>query len=124
MEKHVTLVGALHIGYGVLQIMGALLAFSFIVAGGLFGARIAEEPWVLGITAFFGTAIAVWVFLVSIPSIIGGIWLLRYRPWARFLVLAASVLILLNFPLGLAIGIYSIWALMQEDTARLFGPCC
>jgi len=28
---------------------------------------------------------------------------------------------LLNFPIGTAIGIYSIWVLVQDETARLFG---
>jgi hypothetical protein len=38
MEKHVILVGALHIGYSAFQILGGLIAFLFIVGGGLLGA--------------------------------------------------------------------------------------
>jgi len=35
-----------------------------------------------------------------------------------------SVLALLNIPIGIGIGIYSIWVLVQDETEKLFGPCC
>lgn len=124
MEKHVTLTGALHISYGAFQILGALVASLLVAGGGLLGAQLSEEPWVLGITSFLGTWIVVWAILVSMPGIIGGGGLLRHKSWARYLVLAASLLILVNFPLGTGIGIYSFWVLVQEETAKLFGPCC
>jgi len=122
MEKHVTLVGALHIGYGAFQILGALVAFMFIVGGGLLGGLISKEESVIGITFFIGATVALWVTLVSLPGIVGGIGVLKHKPWARYLVLVVSVLGLLNVPLGL--GIYSLWALVQDETAKLFGPCC
>jgi hypothetical protein len=124
MEKHVTLVGALHIGYSAFQILCGLIAFLFIAGGGLLGALISREEIVIGITFFVGTAIAVWMILVSVPGIVGGVWLLKHKPWARYLVLVVSVLALLNVPLGLGIGVYSIWVLVQDETAKLFGPCC
>jgi len=37
MEKHVTLVGALHIGYGAFHVLCALCAFTLIAGGGLLG---------------------------------------------------------------------------------------
>jgi hypothetical protein len=124
MEKHVTLVGALHIGYGAFGILCGLLAFMFIAGGGLLGGLISKEEIVIGITFFVATAIAVFVILFSVPGIIGGVWLLRHKSWARYLVLVVSVLDLLNVPLGLGIGIYSIWVLLQPETEKLFGPCC
>ena len=124
MEKHVTLVGALHLGYGAFRVLCALFAFLFIAGGGVLGGLIAEEEWVIGITCFVATSIAVWLILLSVPGIIGGIWLLRHKPWARYLVLVVSVLALLDVPLGLGIGCYSIWVLLQQETEKLFGPCC
>jgi len=124
MEKHVTLVGALHIGYAAFQILGALFAFLFIAGGGLLGGLISKEEIVIGITFFIATTVAVWVILVSVPGIIGGIGLLRHKSWARYVVLVVSVLILLNVPLGTGIGVYSIWALAQDDSAKPFGSAC
>ncbi len=120
MEKHVTLVGALHIGYSAFQILGGMIAFTFIVGGGLLGGLIAKEELVIGITFFVGATITLWVLLVSVPGIIGGIGLLRYKPWARYMVLVLSVLALVNIPIGIAIGIYSMWVLVQDETAKLF----
>ena len=124
MEKHVTLVGALHIGYSAFQLLGGLIAFLFIVGGGLLGGFLSEDEIVVPITLFVGTTVAVLVMLVSVPGIIGGVGLLRHKPWARYMVLVLSVLALLNIPLGIAIGVYSIWVLVQDETAKLFGPCC
>lgn len=120
MEKHVTLVGALHIGYNAFQILVGLVVFTFIVGGGLLGGLIAKEELVIGITVFVGATVTLWVLLVSVPGIIGGIGLLRYKPWARYMVLVLSVLALVNIPIGMGIGIYSIWVLVQDETAQLF----
>jgi hypothetical protein len=79
-----------------------------------------EEEIVIPITFLVGTAATFWLLLVSIPGIIGGVGLLRLRPWGRYMVLVLSVLDLLNIPIGTAIGVYSIWVLLQEETANLF----
>lgn len=57
----------------------------------------------------------------SALSIIGGIGVLKHANWARYLTLVLSVLDLFNFPLGTALGIYCLWVLAQDRTARLFG---
>jgi len=95
--------------------------FMFIVGGGLLAGLIAEEGIVIPITFFVGTAIALWLILVSVPGIVGGIGLLKYKSWARYLVLVLSVLALASIPIGTAIGIYSIWVLVQDETAKMFG---
>ena len=124
MEKHVTLVGALHIGYNAFQLVMALVVFTFLVGGGLIGGFVSQEEIVFAVTFVVGAIICLWILMVSLPSIIGGIALLRYKPWGRYMVLVLSVLALFNIPLGTAIGAYSIWVLVHEETAKLFGPCC
>ena len=97
-----------------------MAVFMFIVGGGLIGGLISEEEIVIPITFFLGTAIALWLVLVSVPGIVGGMGLLKYRSWARYLVLVLSILGLLNVPVGTAIGVYSIWVLAQDETAKMF----
>ena len=118
MKQHVTVVGALHIGFGVLGLLIALIAFMAIVGGGL----ISGDEEAIAITSIVGSAIAFFLILVSAPGIIGGIGLLRYKPWARILVLILAVLDLFNIPIGTVIGIYSIWVLMQDETQQLLAP--
>lgn len=120
MKQHVTYVGALHIGYSAFQILVAVVAFMFIVGGGLLVGLMTEEGILLAIIATLAVLVAIWAVALSVPGIIGGIGLLKYKSWARYLLLVLSVLGLLNFPIGTAIGIYSIWVLVQDETAQLF----
>lgn len=116
MEKHVTAVGVIKIGMSIFYILIAILTFSLLVGIGFASGD--EEA--LPILVTVGLAIFLFLLLISIPGLIGGIFLLKRRPWARILVIVLAVIDLFNVPLGTAIGIYSIWALVQEDTIKLF----
>ena len=118
MEKHVTVVGALHIGFGALWILAAAIVFVAVVGGGL----ISGDGQAIAITTVVGTVIASFLVLVSLPGIIGGFGLLKGKPWARTLVLILAVLDLVNMPVGTVVGVYTIWVLMQDETARFFTP--
>jgi len=112
MEKHITILGVFYIVFCVLGILTAMIVFVVVTGSGL----------LLGvaITAGVGSAIAFFLVLVSVPEAIGGIWLLKRKSWARTLVLILGFLNLLNIPFGTALGIYTIWVLRKDETARLF----
>ncbi len=118
MEKHVTFVGALRIGLGLLGILAAMIVVVAVVGGGL----ISGDREAIRITAIVGPVVAFFLVLLSVPGIIGGIGLLKWKPWARFLVLILAVLDLFNIPIGTALGIYTIWVLMRDETVQLFAP--
>ncbi len=118
MDNHVTAVGALSIGLSVLGIL--IGAFVFVLLAGI-GFMTHDED-ATSVLAIIGFAIGVFLFILSIPGIIGGIGILKRKEWARILVLVTSAFHLLNFPIGTAIGGYSIWVLVQQDTIRLFNP--
>jgi hypothetical protein len=116
MEKHITVVGAIHIALGTLGLLGAVIVFVAVVGGGL----ISGDKTAITITGIVGTAIAFFILLPSLPEIIGGIGLLYHKQWARFLVMVLSVLDLFNVPVGTVLGGYSLWVLVQDETAELF----
>jgi len=118
MENQVTAVGALSIG---LSVFGILIgAFIFVLLAGIgYLAQDEEAASILTVVGFF---VGVFLFILSVPGIIGGIGLFRHKEWARILVLITSALHLLNFPIGTAIGGYSIWVLVKPETIRLFNP--
>ena len=121
MEKHVTFVGVAQIAYNALGILAAMAAFMFIVGGGLIGGLASgEEEIVIPTTFCVGTSISLWLTVISVPGIVGGIGVLKRQSWARYMVLVLAILGLFNIPLGTAIGAYSIWALLQTETAQLF----
>jgi len=116
MEKHVAILGVLYIAFSSLGILAAIIVFVAIAGGGL----LSGEPKAIAVTASVGSAIAFFLALISVPGIIGGIGILKRKSWARILVMILGFLNLLNIPIGTAVGIYTIWVLMKDETARLF----
>ncbi|MDA2937642.1 hypothetical protein MYX75_05190, partial [Acidobacteria bacterium AH-259-A15] len=117
MEKHVTILGALYIAFAVLGLLCALIVFVSVVGGGL----LSGDREAVAITSIVGPAVALFLILISGPGLIGGIGLLQRRSWARMLVLVLGFLNLINIPFGTVLGIYTIWVLMKDESARLFG---
>lgn len=117
MKQHVSFVGALHVGFGILGLLGALavylsfhFAFSFVE----------HEPLAQKLLSFFGNTLSLIIAFFSVLGIVGGIGLFSFRPWARILVMIVSAINCLNIPIGTAKGIYSIWVLMQPETIEFF----
>lgn len=119
VKQHVSFVGALHVGFGILGLLGALAIYlSFHFAFGF----VEHEPIAQKIISFLGSTLSLIIVFFSILGIIGGISLFSYKPWARILVMIVSAINCLNIPIGTAKGIYSIWVLMQKETIELFEP--
>ena len=116
MEKHLTAVAALHVGLSILG--GQIGIFIFVLLTGIGAATQEKEAFL--ILSIIGTSVGVFFIVLSVPGIIGGIGLFKRKEWSRILVLIISAIDLLNIPFGTALGIYSIWVLVQQDTIRLF----
>jgi hypothetical protein len=119
MRKHVTVVGAIHIGFGFIGLIGAIGAF--------LGLNIAKRAvgndelpsMILGILA---VAVPLLIGFLSTLGLVGGIGLLSFQAWARYLVIVVAAVGCLNIPIGTLKGVYSLWVLMQDETIKLFNP--
>ena len=123
MRKHIQLLGILNIVWGSLFVFGALIV-TFIFGGtvGLIGA-LSREPdahVAMPILSLIGGVLATFLLLLSIPSILAGIGLLRLASWARILGIVVSALHLFNVPIGTALGVYGLWVLLSNETVALF----
>jgi uncharacterized membrane protein (DUF2068 family) len=49
---------------------------------------------------------------VAALALVSGYGLLTRKPWGRVLAIIAAVLALIKFPLGTALGIYTLWVLV------------
>ena len=116
MEKHITLVAVLNIGFGVMGLLFACMAFLVIVGAGI----ISGDQDAMIITMMVASAIAIFFIIISLPELIGGIGLLKRRGWARILVMIIAVLDLFIIPIGTLIGVYTLWVLLNDETAKLF----
>ncbi|MCL1821406.1 MAG: hypothetical protein FWG22_01130 [Prolixibacteraceae bacterium] len=116
MEKHINFVAWLFIGLGILSIVTAIFVGVFF---GIF-ARFIPGSITHGLLNILIT-IAIWmIVLLSVPGIIAGVGLLNRKEWARILTIILAALKVLNFPFGTCIGIYSIWALSNDEVAYVF----
>lgn len=117
MEAHKKILSILYIIAGSVQIL-VLLIVSALIATIL--PFIMEEAgpdahWIFTWLIPFIRIIAVILILFfSIPSIIGGISLLNGKPWALTLLLVLGCFKLFSFPIGTAIGIYTIWVYSEN----------
>jgi len=125
MDTHVRVLGILHIvlgGLGVVVGLGFLLLFGGAASIVGMTAMPQDEKAFLAVPKLgvIGGAICVLALVVSLPAIIAGIGLLKFRPWARILTLVLSAINLLNVPIGTAIGVYGLWVLLNNETEPLF----
>lgn len=118
MRTHVSIVAALHIAMGILQLLFVGVICLFLVGGG----AISGDLQAAAITGVVGMVLIGFFTVISLPGIIGGVGLLKFRNWARILTIVISVLNLFNFPFGTILGAYSLWVLFNPETTELFDP--
>jgi len=116
MEKHINVVAALHIGFSILGIIvgGIIFAVLFFVRD------ISGDPDAETVLTIVANLLIIFIVILSLPGIIAGIGLFKRKEWARILTLIISVIDLFNIPLGTAVGVYSIWALVQPEVVAQF----
>jgi serine/threonine protein kinase len=119
VETHVNTIAYIKIAFGVLFVLiGIGLGILFIVLSGV--AKNEGDLKEFKILSTVGGGMFVLFMVLSVPGIIGGVWLLKRKNWARILVIILGVLDLVNLPIGTVIGIYSLWVLMNKETVELF----
>ena len=119
MKKHVTVVGAIQIGFSALGIIGAFAIFFALnfAKGFVDGSDIPVT-----VLTFLSICLPLLIGTISIIGLIGAIGLLGYKNWGRIVVIVVAVMGLLSIPVGTLKGVYFIWVLMQDDTIKLFKP--
>jgi hypothetical protein len=119
MKKHVTVVGAIHIGVGVLSLIGAVATFFALrFAMGMAGEG-GDNTGVV-IIRFLSLSLPLLILLMATLALVGGIGLFTYKPWARYLIIVVAALGCLFIPIGTLSGVYALWVLLQDDTVKLF----
>ena len=124
MEQHIKMLGVLNIVWGAMGALGGLVVLLvFGSAFGIVGTAISHGPEAaiaLPLIGLVGGAIAFFLLLLSVPSIVTGVGLLKLRSWSRILAIVVSALHLLSVPFGTALGIYGLWVLLSPESLRFF----
>jgi hypothetical protein len=122
MESHKRILAFIYIISGILQIMVLLIVMAVfsVILPFIQDEAGRDAQWIFHwLIPFIRLIAMIIVVLFSIPSIVGGIALLNGKSWAMTLLLVLGCFKLFSFPIGTAIGIYTIWvyAKDQESTA-------
>ncbi|MFT6866317.1 MAG: hypothetical protein ACJA08_001148 [Cyclobacteriaceae bacterium] len=118
METNKRTLSILHIIYGTLTLVTFLIVNTIFqsIFPFLMSEIDSEEQLVVGtITYIIRLIVLVLVFTVPLPSIVGGIALLNGKKWGMIPLLISGCLSLLSFPLGMALGVYTIWVFAQDQ---------
>ncbi len=115
MQRHLSLLGLLHLIIGCFGLLAALIVFVALVGGGM----LSGEAGAFFVTTTVGTLIAAFLTVISLPSVIAGLGLMARKPWARVLTLIVSFFHLFNIPFGTALAVYSFWVLLKDETIAL-----
>lgn len=128
MRDHLKVLGILNIvwssisiaiGLVVLLVFGGLAGF-FAATG--FSRGDAGDSGGLVVAPFMaviGVVIVLMICVVSLPALIAGIGLVKFRPWSRVLGIVISILHLFSVPIGTALGIYGLWVLFQPEARHV-----
>lgn len=115
--KLVDLVGGLWILAGLLGLLACFLMFFLFLGVSLFADIGHTARVVLRILAWGSWALAA---ILALPQIIAGLGLMKRQEWARILAIVLSIIALFRFPLGTALGIFSLFVLTHRETVPLF----
>ena len=122
MRDHIRIIAILHIVLGSLTILGALGVLALF--GGLatlIGASGGRDALpAVPIVGAIGAIVCMVLIVIGVPGLVAGIGLLKFRPWARTLGIIVSALDLIHIPLGTALGVYGLWALLSPEGEMLF----
>ena len=122
MTTHVKVLGVLYIALSSLTLCAALfLALGFMTASGIVAANPdADAAVALPIIGIAGSALVIFLVAISLPGIITGIGLLKYKSWARIVGIVLAAINLINIPFGTILGVYGLWVLLNKETEQLF----
>ena len=123
MAQHVKILGILHIVFGGLGVLAAVIVLLFF--GGVSALVAADQSSdslaAIPVLGAIGGFIFILVLTLSLPGLIVGIGLMQFRSWARIGGIVVSAFDLLGFPFHTALGIYGLWVLLNRETEQMFG---
>ena len=122
MATHVKVLGVLFLvlsGFGLLAALVVMIGIGG-AAGIVASADDADAAHAVPFIGLAGSLAVLVMLATSLPGIVAGIGLLKFKSWARILGIVLCAICLLGFPVGTIFGVYGLWVLLNKETERLF----
>ncbi|WP_348269857.1 zinc ribbon domain-containing protein [Edaphobacter paludis] len=119
VQRNLQMLGILWCAFGAYRIITGLIGI-FIMRVITFrsfgdwgwGGPFHGAPWMVALLPLIAVVSVVTAFLAFLV----GFSLLRRKPWGRVLGIVVAILALLKFPIGTALGIYTLWVLAPAES--------
>jgi hypothetical protein len=107
---------------GLQLLGGGIMAVVYIFLGGAMMSTSSREDEQLMGGVFLGVGVVVGLVMVVLGglSLLTATKILKVRPIGRTLGIVLSILVLLSFPLGTALGIYGLWFFFGDAGKNLY----
>ena len=112
MKNHLKILGVFYLIFGMLGLVMAFLLFEVKTGRLMLPARLSMFSSPNGYVSVIGLIFA----LEAIPALVTGVALLKKILWARMSAIALGFLNLFIIPLGTALGIYTLWVLINDTS--------
>jgi zinc-ribbon domain len=115
MARHLRTLGILWIIAGCfwllpsLGIFGVFTGFHLGMANHMFFGWPFASPFLFSIGSL--------LLLVAASAICVGWGLMTHEPWARIVAIIVGIMVILHFPFGTLLGIYTLWVLLSNGAA-------
>ena len=108
---------------GLTALIGVIMTLVYGVVGvAMMGAGTRDEDRMVGGIMFVvGLVVGIVLLCIAALVIFTGVKVRRQAPIGRTLGIVMSILSLLSFPLGTALGIYGLWFLFGDMGRELYG---
>jgi uncharacterized membrane protein (DUF2068 family) len=121
LDNHKRILGILYLISGALSVIGMLLLnafFSVIFSFALNEADPEERHAIEFALSIIQFVPAIVIIFFSVPTLIASYGLLTRKTWGTMFALIVGCLKLFSFPIGTAIGVYSIWIFTEEQKLK------
>jgi hypothetical protein len=115
MKVHVELLGWINVIGGLIgSFVGIAIFVTLMIVAPISGD--ANAMVVLPAVAFI---VGGFLLVLSVPSLVAGVGLLKFAPWSRTLAIVMAVVSMFIFPIGTLIAIYAFWVLTNQEATEL-----
>ena len=118
---HNKILGIIHLVYGAFNVLALIVVAIFV--GGIMGialGRSGEDAIPMGIVGVIMIFVILMNLVFTAPEFIAGYALLKHKRWARVAAIIAAIVESLNFPLGTALCVYTLWFVFSDKGKLLY----